>query len=100
MNSKRLSIAGIVIGALLALSPIWGALLTSVSMMRAFDTLGKSGVADPRQLSLEIGNSLMATAAGLFICPLGLIVLAVSIVFLVRAMRGTPPPLPPLPTQM
>jgi biopolymer transport protein ExbB/TolQ len=97
MNAKRLSIVGIVIGALLALGPLWGFLLTGVSMMRAFDTLGKSGVADPKQLSLEIGNSLMATAAGLFIFPLGLVVLTVSIVFLVRAMRRTPPPLPPLP---
>jgi biopolymer transport protein ExbB/TolQ len=94
MNNRRLSIAGIVCGALLALGPVWGIALTVLSMFHAFQTLGQAGVSDPRHLAQILGNSLMATTIGLVLCPVGLVVLAVSICFLTRKSVPTPPPLP------
>ena len=94
MNIKRLSITGIVVGAMLALGPLWGSFLTGLTMARAFNSLGKAGISDPRQVSLEIGNSLMAAGLGLLICPIGICLLIISIVALVRSKRQAPPSLP------
>lgn len=49
------------------IAPMIGLLGTVIGMMGAFAVLGSSGVADPRGLSLRIGEVLMATASGLFI---------------------------------
>jgi len=94
MNTRTLSITGIVCGGLLTLSPLWGLLLTVFSMSRAFAMLGKTGISDPRQLALAVGHSLMATTIGIILCPVGLLVLALSIYFLNRKTDPTPPPLP------
>jgi biopolymer transport protein ExbB len=55
-----LSVIGVV-------APMIGLLGTVIGMMGAFAVLGSSGVADPRALSLSIGEVLMATASGLFL---------------------------------
>lgn len=75
MNKRALSITGVVVGALITLSPLWGLLLTVLSMSRAFTILEKAGVSDPRHLAQAVGDSLMATTVGLFLCPVGLVVL-------------------------
>lgn len=93
-KSKMLPIAGIVIGGILSLSPMFGLLGTVIGMNHAFAVLGASGVSDPRKLSDSIGHVLMFTASGLFIFPLGILILVVSIIFLVKAPRPEPPPLP------
>jgi biopolymer transport protein ExbB len=49
------------------IAPMIGLLGTVIGMMGAFAVLGSSGVADPRALSLSIGEVLMATASGLFL---------------------------------
>ena len=91
---RRLLIAGIVMGALLTLAPVFGLLGTVFGMMRAFDTLGSTGLGDPQALSASIGDTLIATAAGLFLCPVGIVVLTLSLVFFFRLRRPVPPPLP------
>ena len=48
-------------------TPMIGLLGTVTGMMKAFDTLGSSGIGDPSKLSEAIGEVLTATAAGLFI---------------------------------
>jgi biopolymer transport protein ExbB len=48
-------------------APMIGLLGTVIGMMGAFAVLGTSGVTNPRELSLRIGEVLMATASGLFI---------------------------------
>ena len=92
MKKRTLSITGIVCGALLTLSPLWGLLLSVFSMSQAFARLGNSGITDPRHLALDVGHSLIATTIGIILCPVGLLILALSIYFLTR--KTDPPPLP------
>jgi biopolymer transport protein ExbB/TolQ len=91
---RRFLIAGIVIGSFLTLSPVFGVLGTVFGMTRAFSVLGKAGVADPQALSASIGTTLVSTAAGFALCPVGVVVLVLSIVFYSRLRASTPPPLP------
>ena len=46
-------------------TPMLGLLGTVTGMMRAFSTLGASGIGDPSQLAGAIGEVLVATASGL-----------------------------------
>ena len=94
MNKRTLSITGIVCGGLITLSPLWGLLLTVLSMSHAFAILGKTGVSDPRHVALAVGDSLMATTIGIILCPVGLLILALSIYFLTKRTDPSPPPLP------
>ncbi len=48
-------------------TPMIGLLGTVTGMIRAFATLGESGIGDPSKLSSAIGEVLVATASGLFI---------------------------------
>jgi biopolymer transport protein ExbB len=48
-------------------TPMIGLLGTVTGMIKAFATLGTSGIGDPAQLSGAIGEVLIATASGLFI---------------------------------
>jgi biopolymer transport protein ExbB len=48
-------------------SPMIGLLGTVTGMIKAFATLGNSGIGDPSKLSAAIGEVLVATASGLFI---------------------------------
>lgn len=59
-KNSYLSVIGVI-------APMIGLLGTVIGMMGAFAVLGASGVSDPRQLALRIGEVLMATASGLFI---------------------------------
>jgi hypothetical protein len=90
---RSLLICGIVIGVILTLGPAWGLLGTVFGMMHAFQTLGGSGISDPKALSGAIGETLLATTAGLVACPIGILLLAVCIVMLVNLSKE-PPPLP------
>lgn len=94
MKKRTLSITGVVLGVLLTLSPLWGLLLTVLNMSHAFAILGKTGVSDPRHVALAVGDGLMATTIGIILCPVGLVVLGLSIYFLNRKTVPTPPPLP------
>lgn len=59
-KNSYLSVIGVI-------APMIGLLGTVIGMMGAFAVLGSSGVSDPRQLAMRIGEVLMATASGLFI---------------------------------
>jgi len=59
-RNSYLSVIGVV-------SPMIGLLGTVIGMMGAFQTLGSTGISDPRALSTSIGEVLLATASGLFI---------------------------------
>lgn len=48
-------------------TPMIGLTGTCVGMIKAFDTMGSSGIGDPSGLSAAIGEVLVATASGLFV---------------------------------
>ena len=96
---RRLLIAGIVIGSIFTLAPIAGFLGTVFGMTRAFSVLGSSGIADPKALSDSVGTTLAFTATGLFLFPVGILVLTVSLVLLSRLRASNSPSLPGQETQ-
>ena len=57
---RYLSVIGVI-------SPMLGLTGTVLGMIRAFATLGQSGIGDPSALAAAIGEVLVATASGLFI---------------------------------
>jgi flagellar motor component MotA len=92
--ARKLAVAGIVVGSLLTLSPLFGVIGTIIGMIGAFNKLAESGIADPQALSGHIHTTLVSTATGLFLFPVGLVVLTVSIIFYLRRKASLPPPLP------
>lgn len=97
-TKRRRLIAGIVIGSLLTLGPLFGMLGTVFGMTRSFQILGSSGVTDPQALSDSIGVTLLATATGLFLFPVGILILTLSLIFFAR-LHVSPPSLPPQPNE-
>jgi len=61
---KRLLISGLVLcfGA-----PLTGFLITVLGMIGAFNTLGQSGISDPKALSTHIASALVATMSGIVV---------------------------------
>ena len=91
-TKRRLTIAGIVFGALLTLAPAFGLLGTVLGMSRAFSTLGDSGITDPKALSDSVGVTLVSTATGLFLFPFGIVILTLFLIFYFRLRASSPPP--------
>ena len=98
MSSRKAPLALIVLGSVLAFGPLWGALATVIGMSRAFANLGASGPARPEPLAADVGMALWATMAGMVASPIGLVLLAGGIVWLVRitpcATQPEPAPQP------
>jgi biopolymer transport protein ExbB/TolQ len=100
MKMKRsLLMTGIIVGALLMVSPVVGLLGTVFGMNQAFSVLGSSGVKDPQLLSDSIGTTLVSTAVGFFLFPVGVVLFTLSLIFYLRLRSSSPPPLPPSPVQ-
>ena len=80
-NTPRLIIFGIVIGALFTLAPLFGLLGTVFGMARAFQAVGNSGISNPASLSHSVDIVMISTPIGLLICPIGIIILVISIYY-------------------
>lgn len=65
-NINYLSVIGVV-------SPMVGLTGTVLGMIKAFETLGSAGAADPSKLSANISEVLVATGAGLFVAIPGFV---------------------------
>jgi hypothetical protein len=83
VKSRRKFVIGIVLGILLTLAPLFGLLPILISMTRAFLALGAS-----HSVSGFPDNALVSTAAGLFLCPIGIVILAFSLLFYFRSRRA------------
>ena len=92
MKKKRTSLIGMVLGAILSLSPAFGLLGTAIGMIRAFSLLGHSGVADPKALSADMSGVLYSAAVGFILCPVGLVLFTVSLIFYLRAPNDSASP--------
>jgi ABC-type Fe3+ transport system permease subunit len=88
MKPKRTRyVVGIVIGSVLLLSPLVALCGTTFGMQRAFDSLGRQGLHDPKALSGSIDSVLYVLVAGLLGCVCGIVLLTISIVLFIRAGR-------------
>ena len=91
---RKLLVAGMMLGGLLSLSPLLGALGTVVGMMRSFQKLGSEGVASPGEVANAIGFSLGFAIAGLILFFCGIGILIPSIMMFRRSAGSIPPPIP------
>jgi hypothetical protein len=91
---QRFSVGGIVVGGLLTLGPVFGLLWTVLAVNRAFSLLGTTGIDNPKGFSDTVGGVLFGSATGLFLLPVGVIILALSVAVY---NRNAPAPRP-LPT--
>jgi biopolymer transport protein ExbB/TolQ len=64
-----------------------GLMGTILGMTKAFDTLGKSGVGDPAELSTAIGETLISFTAGVVCAVIGAVLLLFSLVFFLRSHK-------------
>ena len=69
--SKSARIMLIIGGVLAVLGPTIGLGMTVVSMVASFHQLGQNGIANPNQLAEKVGNTLIATSAGIMAFLLG-----------------------------
>jgi len=71
---KRTFIAGIIC----LLAPFAGFIFTVIGMVGAFNTLGQSGISDPKILEADIGVTLVAPMAGLIAGTIGLVLIVIA----------------------
>lgn len=93
-DPRKLLVVGMALGGALMLAPMFGMIGTVFGMMRAFHTLGSSGISDPTQLSHSIGITMMSSMVGLALFPIGLILLVICVVIYNQHRRPSPPPIP------
>jgi biopolymer transport protein ExbB len=88
MKQKNKLIAWLVGGILLALGPIWGMIGTVVGMVLAFGHLAES---EPQTevLANDISLALYTTAAGLVICPIGIVIIIITTIKLNKTKNKT-----------
>jgi biopolymer transport protein ExbB/TolQ len=74
-------------GIVLALGPVWGMIGTTVGMISAFAKVAESGSAQPAALADNVGMALYATFIGYLACPIGLVIIVVT---LIKLSKETP----------
>ncbi len=81
MKTDRANLGKIlaVTGACLQIGPLIGLCGTVAGMIGAFKTLGSNGMADPQQLSADIGGVLVATTVGLCVSLIGYILICIAL---------------------
>lgn len=83
-NSYKNPIALLVAGTLFLLGPLWGMLGTVIGMVRAFATLdGNNGTETSEALASDVGFALWTTVIGFAVTPIGLILVAIGIFWIV-----------------
>jgi len=90
---RKLIIAGIAIGAILALGPVWGSIGAFWGARRASALLNQPGISDYPAFDSTIGAVLLIVRLGLIACPIGL-ALCIFSIFKFQAIHRRPPPLP------
>jgi hypothetical protein len=90
---RKLVIAGIVIGTVLALGPLWGTVATTAAIRRSFTVLARTSSGDPSAVAWS-SSAASYFKIGLMACPVGLGLLIFCIIKL-QKLRRQSPPLPP-----
>lgn len=72
---KKPSIWLLVIGVFLALAPLWGMLGTVVAMVNTFNAMQVSSSPPPEELAKNVSIAMSTTAAGVAVCPIGILIL-------------------------
>lgn len=78
------------VGILLALGPLWGIIGTVLGMILSFGALSQSpGSAET--LSSNISFAMLTTVAGLILCPVGVVLIVISLIKLGQEPKGERP---------
>ncbi len=103
MKRKTKLIIWLVIGVILSLGPIWGIVGTVVGMIMTFARIQQGGMAEPEVLANDVSITLITTAAGFLMCPVGIVIIIVSAIKLGNGHKeikeGSQQPVPGYPPQ-
>jgi len=87
------AIALLIAGILLALGPVWGFLGTVIGMIGAFGDLAeKTGEAKAEALASNIEFALYTTVAGCVMCPIGIVIIVLAIIWIVQINKKSNAP--------
>jgi biopolymer transport protein ExbB/TolQ len=92
-TKRNLLMTGMIVGVLLTLSPLIGLFGTAVSMTKAFNSLASSGISDPEVVSQSIGMTLVPTALGVALLPIGIVLFVISLILFLRQRPSSQLPL-------
>jgi hypothetical protein len=96
-TTRRLLVAGIILGALLTLSPMFALLDSFIGTIQILHTLGSPDPSNLQTVRAIIGTILVSGLASIFFCAFGIIILTLSLILYFRARRVSPSPLPTTP---
>lgn len=92
MSRKAKLIVWLVVGIVLTLAPILGTLPTVVAMVASFRRVAEDGPPRPDIVDEGIGLGLWLTAAGLLVCPIGILIAVVAAIKLARSAPAADKP--------
>lgn len=86
----RAPVIFVVVGSILSLGIVWGIVGTIIGMMRAFNTMGGDGAKmdNADALASDIGVATISTAIGFLITPVGVVLLAIGIPWMIKQRRA------------
>jgi hypothetical protein len=77
--TRKILVGGIVLGALLALSPLVGSMETLFGQFSTYRKLRDLGVDDPQPVINNGKDSLQLLSTTLYLCPVGILLFATSL---------------------
>jgi biopolymer transport protein ExbB len=87
-NKMKKAITLLITGIILMLGPLWGLLGTIIGMIGAFNDIAeKTGGDKAEALSNDIGFALYTTFAGIIVCPIGIVLFIVSIIWIIKIKK-------------
>ena len=94
MTGRPACIVGIVLGTLLTAAPLVGLFFSGWHITGLFQILRHSGITDPQLLSAHMHSLFIAILIGFLFCPIGLLVLTLSLIFFYRDRNQKAPDRP------
>jgi len=80
----------VALGSILSLGLVWGIIGTVIGMVRAFNTMGNEGATldNSEALASDIGIATISTAIGFLITPVGIVLLAIGIPWMIKQRKA------------
>jgi hypothetical protein len=83
----------IVIGSLLALAPVFAMAAVFFTTMRSYSNALSGGAPNEQAMRSEIAQNFAWMNVSFVLCPIGIVIFAVSLIFYLRRRPLAPPPL-------
>lgn len=99
-SDDKLKIAGVLVGSLFTMAPVMAYI---VGALRTASLVKQSGISDSQGIAERMGEMMYMVIGGVILCPIGLVILAVTASAYFKDRKSNqqpkaslPPPLPPV----